>query len=95
VIEKFGLFNGCVYGPVLCKTPGMDDDRLQDQVLGGLGSKCFLRNSFSCSRVLGSLCRFLYGGVPVGCVDAETNILQTLGTMNESGDVLMTTPSTY
>lgn len=37
MIEKFGLFNGCVYGPVLCKTPGMDDDRLQDQVLGGLG----------------------------------------------------------
>ena len=27
----------------------------------------------------------LTGGVPVGCVDAETNILQTLGTMNASG----------
>ena len=37
MIEKFEIFNGCVYGLVLCKTPGMDDDRLQDQVLGGLG----------------------------------------------------------
>ena len=34
---------------------------LRDLMIYFSGSECFLRNSFSCSRVLGSLCRFLYG----------------------------------
>ena len=34
---------------------------LRDLMIYFSGSECFLRNSFSRSRVLGSLCRFLYG----------------------------------
>ena len=41
MIEEFEVFNDCVSGPVLCKTPGLDDDRFQDQMIGWVGGLFF------------------------------------------------------